>query len=176
MATLKSAVSLYLADVTSPFIGTSSICYAGINMGSSTPYTPSNAGNWAQPTTSTCGTWFLSMGVGTASVTTSTSRSVSNNASTSGTGWIPINFNNISSGAPIGSEPVDPVNTAGTGPSRAGGAYFYSYATISTSTSFKLGAMTESSKYSTSGGADAETGDGGVNAYMYEQGTNLTSI
>src|SRR5258708_6841103 len=83
MATLKSAVSLYLADVTSPFIGTSSICYAGINMGSSTPYTPSNAGNCAQPTTSTCGTWFLSMVVGTASVTTSTSRSASNNATTS---------------------------------------------------------------------------------------------
>jgi prepilin-type N-terminal cleavage/methylation domain-containing protein len=177
MATLKSAISLYLADVTSPFIGTSSVCYAGINLATSTsPWTPDNSGTWGVPTTSTCGKWFITDAATAAGIATSTSRSVSNATLTYGSGWIPINFNNISSGAPIGSLPVDPVNTVGTGNSRANGAYFYSYATISTSTSFKLGAMTESSKYSTNGGADAETPDGGVDVYMYEQGTNLTGI
>jgi prepilin-type N-terminal cleavage/methylation domain-containing protein len=182
MATLKSAISLYLADVTSPFIGTSSICYAGINTGQTSPYVVASSGVWGQPTaaSSTCGSWFITATAGAGGLRTSTSRSVNgtstNTTSTYGIGWIPINFSNISSGAPIGSLPVDPVNTAGSGNSRANGAYFYSYAVISTSTSFKLGAMTESSKYSTGGGADAQTPDGGVNVYMYEQGTNLTGI
>ena len=42
-----------------------------------------------------------------------------------------------------------------------------------TSTSYKLAAKTESSKYSTGGSADVETNDGGINTSTYEQGTNL---
>ena len=175
-ATLKSAISLYLADVTSPFIGTSTLCYVGISLASTTsPWTPNAAGTWVQTSaTTTCGAWFVSQVASPTSTPSSTNRSVSNGASTFGLGWIPINFNNISSGAPIGSLPVDPINTAGTGNSRSAGAFFYSY--IMSGTTFKLGVFTESTKYSTSGGGDIETSDGGVNTFVYEQGTALTTL
>lgn len=85
MSTLKSAVSLYLADVSTPSIGSGILCYS--SNGNST----SSAG---------CGGRF-SIAVTTNSTT---SRSVD------GTGWMPINLSLISSGSPVGNLPVDPVN------------------------------------------------------------------
>ncbi|MEK7110770.1 MAG: prepilin-type N-terminal cleavage/methylation domain-containing protein, partial [Patescibacteria group bacterium] len=66
LGTLKSALALYLADVTTPFIGTTTICYA---------HTSSSV------TAAGCG-YFLGTG------TTSTSASTV----VTGTGWIPVNF------------------------------------------------------------------------------------
>ena len=84
LATLKSAMSLYLADVAVPSIGTSTNCYAH-----------------SSSTITVCTARFSG---GTA--VTSTSLGIS------GTGWVPVNFTSISAGAPISALPVDPVNSA----------------------------------------------------------------
>jgi len=144
LSTLKSAVSLYLADVSSPTITAgSAYCYL------------SAAG------TSTCG------GRYTAATVTSSQSGV---FKVDGTGWVPVNFNAISSGAPIGNLPKDPINTTGGSSSTN---LFYSYAAISTSTLFELDAKMESLKYSASGTSDVESTDGGNQNTLYETGTIL---
>lgn len=135
--TMKSAISLYLADVSSPSLGTAKQCYM-TGVGSSTC-------NW---------------------MATATTFASSSNRTVAGSGWAPINFTLISSGAPIGSEPIDPTNDAN---------HFYSYmATSSPGTTFKLAVKTESVKYSLNGTADVESTDGGIKNDTYETGTELS--
>ncbi len=146
MSTLKSAISFYLADVSSPggngSSWTSSKCYS-----SNSTSTPSTAG---------CGGRMA----GTDTTTTSTTPT-----KTDGTGWIPINFGAISSGSPLGTEPVDPINNA---------TYFYSFATNGSSNwQFEIDAAMESSKYGASGSSDVVTTDGGNSSSTYEVGTKL---
>jgi prepilin-type N-terminal cleavage/methylation domain-containing protein len=155
-ATLKSAISLFEADVTtsSPSaIGTYGNLYiSNPNTGTATG-TANSAGGWVGP-------FNTSWGFATTSVivqVASTTRGVNGN-----NGWIPVNFSLISSGAPIGNEPVDPSNT---------GSSTYAYS--ASSTVFKLAAKMESSKYSFGGGGDVVSSDGGNNTSTYEQGTNL---
>ena len=169
MATLKSALSLYLADVAGPQLG-GGTCYTSLNPGSSAFWTPNTSGVWAS--TTTCQAWMSSAGATFATTSIANQRLVSNGTSSVGLGWIPVNFGNISAGTPIGAEPVDAVNATGTGASRAAGALFYSY--VASGTTFKLASFMESAKYATNGSADVESGDGGNNNYVYEQGGNLT--
>lgn len=162
LSTLKSALGVYAEDQSSAStfsLGTSTTCYNSSLATTTTFFTPTTAGVWGS--TTTCAAWFASA----ASVGTTTGRSVN------GTGWLPVNFSNISAGSPISSLPVDPVNTDGTGASKAAGAFFYGY--ITNGTTYKISAFMESAKYSTLGGNDVETGDGGNNPYVYEQGSNL---
>jgi prepilin-type N-terminal cleavage/methylation domain-containing protein len=84
LGTLKTAIGVYLADVSTPFIGTSTNCYMS-----------------ATGTASGCMDSFTGSQTGTSSA----SRVVT------GTGWIPINFGAISSGSPLGSLPADPTNS-----------------------------------------------------------------
>ncbi len=145
MATLKSAVSLYLADITNPAangLGASSTCYAS---------------NAVAAMTSGCG--------GRMTASTVVTSTAANAASTTGGGWIPINFGAISSGSPVGSLPIDPVNNA---------TYFYSYATnASPNYQFEINARMESIRYASSGSSDVESTDGGSSSSVYEAGTSL---
>lgn len=82
-----------------------------------------------------------------------------------GTGWIPVNFASSSTGAPFGTLPVDPTNNA---------SYFYAFAVGSSST-YKLNARMESTKYSTgTANVVANTKDGGTSDSLYEKGNTLT--
>ncbi|MDP3948561.1 MAG: type II secretion system protein [bacterium] len=143
MSTLKSAIGLYLADVTSPSMGTSGTCYSSFAFTTST-----GNGCTARMTASTLAT-----------------TSVANAGSTTGGGWIPINFALISSGSPLGAEPVDPINNA---------TYFYSYATnASANFQFEIDVEMESTRYANGGGTDVESTDGGSSSTVYEVGTSL---
>jgi len=161
MATLKSALGVYSEDQSSAStfsLGTSTICYNSTYATTTNIYTPSVSGTWG--VTTTCAAWFASA----LSIGTTTGRAVNS------TGWLPVNFSSISAGSPIGALPVDPLNTDGTGASKANGAFFYGY--ITNGTTYKLSAFMESAKYSTNGSNDVETNDGGLNPYVYEQGSN----
>lgn len=81
LAALNSAISLYLADVSSPSLGT---C----------------AGGTARCTASS-----------TSGLTTRTACSVSTSTSVTNTGWVDVNFASISAGSPLPKEPMDPVNS-----------------------------------------------------------------
>src|SRR3989338_2894168 len=106
MATMKSAIALYLAYVLEPDIGgtatlggTSDLCYVSV---------PSDVATVA----ANCGGTFL----------VRTTTQLADNAETrkvDGTGWVPADFTLVSAGTPLGSLPVDPVNNA---------TLFYAYA------------------------------------------------
>jgi len=103
---------------------------------------------------------------GAAGVATSTTQV------TNGTGWIPINFDGMTGGSPIGSLPTDPNKTLiNANPGR----YYVYLVGSATNYTFKLAANLESTYYSTSGGGDVETGDGGTETTLYEVGTSLTT-
>lgn len=167
-ATLKSAISLYLADQATPGMGTQGTCYIGIATGTFYAPTGTTAGTFGGETT--CSPWMQS----TSLVNNSTTRTIN------GGGWIPINFSAISSGSPIGNEPIDPTNSDGVNtcvgnppPSLSNCALFYSYAANSTNT-WKIGMFMESQKYTSgSGNVETDTYDGGINNWVYEAGTNL---
>lgn len=146
MSTLKTAISLYLGDVsTSISIGATATCFG------SSPNTSSSAGCGAR----------MSLTEAAVATTTATAQ-----ASTTGGGWVPIDFTRISSGSPLGSEPVDPVNDA---------TYYYTYANngVANGYQYKLTAKMESTKFKNGGGSDVESKDGGINANVFESGTNL---
>src|SRR5690348_2992329 len=91
MATLKSAIALFQADVATSSVsalGTYSVLYAdsASAAAATSTYIGSPTGAWGFATTSV------------STLTSSTSRNVD------GTGWIPVNFTAISSGSPIGNE------------------------------------------------------------------------
>ena len=81
---LKSAISLYLTDVSSPNIGNSTTVYTHFTSGAAV---------------STCESTHTTVSSSTSQVIT-------------GTGWIPINFASISGGSPISAEPIDPISSA----------------------------------------------------------------
>ncbi|MEK7187565.1 MAG: prepilin-type N-terminal cleavage/methylation domain-containing protein [Patescibacteria group bacterium] len=129
MSSLNSAMSLFLAD--GGTFGTATTCYAH---GSSTA-------------TSCAGAAASSMNFSSTTLATVATTSVRNNDST---GWIPVNFNSISAGAPFGILPVDPTNN---------NIMFYAFATGSSST-YKLNSRMESTKYKWQGTSDVVTNDG----------------
>lgn len=139
--------TLAVFDVTNPddFIGTSTIVYVSL------PVT--SAG--------TCpGLPALPAGYTYKCVTSSTL------IKTDGTGWIPINFGNVSYGSPIQRLPVDPVNSSSTG----------QYYTYMTGGSWHLAAALESSKNKMGGTNDKTTADGGSYPELLEVGTNFNLL
>jgi len=165
LATLKSAIGLYITDqggTTGFSMGIPALCYNSTPGATSTFYGPNASGTWAA--TTTCATWFAS----------ATSNASTSGRAINGTGWLPINFASTTPGSPIGTLPIDPVDIDGTGPTKAAGALFYGY--VTNGTTYKLSAFMESTRYSTGGSNDVEgdTHDGGLNDYVYEQGSNLT--
>ena len=82
-----------------------------------------------------------------------------------GNGWIPIDFTDMSGGAPLSHIPVDPTNS---------GTNLYSYA--ASGTDFELNTITESVYYSNTGKNTVMKKDGGNDDDIYEVGTDLTII
>jgi len=164
MATLKSAITLYITDqsgVSGFSLGTSGTCYNSPLIATTSFYGPNTSGVWAA--TTSCAAWLV----------TTTTSSPAVGRSVNGSGWLPVDFASTTSGSPVGTLPMDPLNTDGTGPSKSAGGFFYSYDT--NGTTYKLSAFMESVKYSTNGANDVESNsfDGGNNNYVYEQGSNL---
>ena len=89
---------------------------------------------------------------------------------TGGSGWIPINFDGLSGGSPIGSLPHDPKITA---LDADPGRYYVYMVGHATNYTFKLVANMESTMYGS--GGTAETDDGGTDATLYEVGTSMTT-
>ena len=154
LATLKSALALYLADVTSPNLGNNLNCYVHDGLA-----------------TENCAPRFGAVPIGATTVI-DPDRLVDSN------GWIPVNFESISSGSPLPNLPVDPVNDL---------TYFYAYRPGNTATTpgacsgsgsggctvYELSADLESTKFAndTIDTDSVEENDGGNNVDLYEVGT-----
>ena len=80
------------------------------------------------------------------------------------TGWIPINFKNMSTGGSLGQLPQDPINSSSS----------RTYETYTTDGShYEVTAALESQKYKLGGTNDLVGTDGGTLATVYEKGTKL---
>lgn len=79
-----------------------------------------------------------------------------------GTGWIPVDFSSLASGAPFSSLPVDPVNQTSSG-------LYYTYET--NGAQFVVAALLESNKY-----AATAAKSGGIDPALYEVGTGVQSL
>jgi prepilin-type N-terminal cleavage/methylation domain-containing protein len=135
LGTLKAALSLYLADVNSPVLSPSySNCYQS---------------------NSTAAGGGCSVFASGQTAVASSSRKVNS------TGWVPVDFTKMSSGAPIGTLPVDPVNDT---------THYYAYA-ASSSLVFVIDAFMESTRYKKGGANDVVSTDGGDQDTVYEVGT-----
>jgi len=99
-------------------------------------------------------------GQGLMSTSTAKLLASTTNRTTSGSGWLPVNFSSIPGGSPLGTLPVDPSNTAN---------YRYEYLCDSTASTYELDTRLESEKYLTNDDLDAK--DGGNNLGVYEVGT-----
>jgi len=136
LTSLKLAITFYLATVdslpTNP-LGDDANCYV---------FTGAASG-------AKCGSRFIG------SRTTTTINSRANN----GTGWVPVDFISIPSGAPLSSVPVDPVQND---------LYYYAYAGTNINKTFEINAKLESQKFTTQAATD-----GGNDPTIYETGTDL---
>lgn len=143
LAALHSAISLYQVDRNDTFFGTSSVLYVSI------PDTSLTCANTGLPALPSGWTYHCE--------STSTFMNVN------GTGWLPVNLTQISSGSPLPRLPVDPVNTTSSG-------LYYTY---TPGGSWELTTLLESlqNKYGNTNSLMLK--DGGDTAMMYELGSDL---
>jgi prepilin-type N-terminal cleavage/methylation domain-containing protein len=147
LSTMKSAVSLYLVDAANPNIASSTsggygACYLSTIAGQGT-------------STAHCGIFTNTGGVG---VSTTAALYRKNDS----TGWLPVNFSQISLGTPLASLPIDPTNNTN---------YYYAYAATTTGGYFfEFDTFMESQKYKNGGSNDVASKDGGDNPNVYEVG------
>lgn len=146
MNNLNSAISLYVTNVASPSMASSSNAKCVGGGGTETCYSDRNA-----LLGGTCsGRYPL-----TDAAVTSTSRAVD------GGGWLPVDFTSVAGGSPLNALPTDPSNTA---------TLYYAYACKSTNSTYVLTSAFESAKYTAVTGPAGV--DGGSSTAVYEIGTN----
>ncbi len=147
LSTLQTAIGLYLTDAASPSIVGTGNCYFTISAGTPNYCAVSAAGCTAV----NCAT-------------------TTDYQKTNGSGWIPINFNIISGGSPLGSLPTDPTNSSGT----THAAHLYYTYKANTSLAYEINANLESAYYIQGGTTDKESKDGGNAPEIYEVGNSTT--
>jgi prepilin-type N-terminal cleavage/methylation domain-containing protein len=167
LSTLKSSLGLYLTSTTTPYLG-------GIASNAACKDTAAAWGNAADKI-------FYSYSGANAAITDATldggsgsipdALSTTTPALTDGTGWIPVNFETLTSGSPISNLPLDPVNTITDVAAVASTDLVYRYACRANNLTFEINAQLESEAYTVSD--DKRTKDGGNNDNYYETGTNL---
>jgi prepilin-type N-terminal cleavage/methylation domain-containing protein len=136
--TVKTAIAYYLTNASTISMGNSTTTYSSLGPGVA------------------CGSWATS------------TNSSANALAIDGTGWVPIPFNAITGGSPIGALPRDPNQSANTSTPPI---YMYVYLTTSTNNGYEMIANMESNYYSKSGPGDVENNDGGLDSTLYEVGT-----
>lgn len=163
LATVKSALGLYLTSTSTPLLDNTSgntTCRNG--SGTKTLYYSLGSATDITDTT-------LDGGSFTANGQASSPGNVD------GTGWIPVNLASLTGGAPVSNFPVDPVNIATSTTAISTGMFLYRYACDASDLTFEVDATLESSAYTT-GTDNRLTADGGNNSTVYEVGTKLTIL
>jgi prepilin-type N-terminal cleavage/methylation domain-containing protein len=156
LSTLNSAIALYLSDVAAASIGTSTATFCYTSLPTST-----GAYGGGTLTLTNCAGRFTGGTPAITNMRATTSRLVD------GTGWLPINFNTISTGSPLPNLPADPVspNSFGTN-STVTDDFYYAYG-VGTNNTYEINTRIESVKF-----ASSSVNDGGNIPELYEVGTN----
>lgn len=178
LSTLKTAIGLYMTSVSPVYLGglsDNTFCKATVL--SSTAGNPIVTLTWATPAkiSYSVPSATISQTTGLDGGTTGPRLLVTTPSLTDGTGWIPVNFNNIVGGSPISNLPIDPINSVTTGGSAAGaitsGALVYRYGCSQSPVGFEIDATLESDAYTLTD--NKKVSDGGNSTAYYETGTNL---
>ena len=163
---LKSAIGIYMTNTASPILGSAN------NASCKTiPSTARGAAGtfkiyYSLPSTSAITDVTLD-----GSTVTTPAVQVATPALTSGSGWIPVNFDGLTGGSPISNIPVDPTNTIASLSAVASTDLVYRYTCSVTPLAFEIASQLESTAYTVT--EDKRATDGGNNANYYEVGTNL---
>ena len=181
LGTMKTAIGLYLTEVTSPDLdgNVANGCLTTANTGARIFYSAELAD------TSSCTANVTEGGDVTTGSTFSTTDfckypGTTGASAVDGTGWLPVNLSAITGGAPISNMPLDPVNTIASATAPASTDLVYRYACQSSTADgkpafvFEINAQLESDAYTISD--DKRAKDGGDNNSYYEIGTNLKLI
>jgi prepilin-type N-terminal cleavage/methylation domain-containing protein len=166
LATLKTAIALYLQDRASNNLGSTTYCSATNFSGGNEPlirmslaYTTAGSKQATTPSTEY-------------HTATTTADLYHNN----GLGWIPsVNFGSIAGGAPIERVPADPTNTSLATGSPGVNSLYYRYG-CKTNNTFELDATLESDTYKYLGTDDRPSKDGGNAVMRFEVGTDLNIL
>lgn len=160
LATLKTALGLYLTTVNNPDLSTdvtdNDRCVGGASA-----------------------KVFYSAAITDADVAGSTGNVVSGiGTTTDGLGWLPVKLDDIAGGSPISNLPLDPSNDPSNGGSDitaiTNEALVYRYACSKTNLTFELNAMLESTAFTVDD--DKAAKDGGNNSDLYEVGTAINIL
>jgi prepilin-type N-terminal cleavage/methylation domain-containing protein len=149
MATLSNALGIYLAQGGAS-LGTGNVVYVSIP----DPTATSTAGDQCQG----LGLITLPGNYTYHCAASSTYRNID------GTGWVPVGFNSIATGAPLSQLPIDPVNTSSS-------RDYYTYNTDGSN--YEITSSMESSKYKLGGSNDVIGSDGGTLTTVYEKGSKI---
>ena len=183
MATLKTALGLYLTDVSSTDLdtGVTNGCLGSANTAAKIFYSLAGAdagnactANVVEGADVDAGDTYATGG-GTDFCYTVVSPTYT---LVDGTGWLPVSLTGISGGSPLSNYPIDPTNTVSNSSTPASTDLVYRYGcqqgTMSGSgvaNVFEINAQLESTAYTSTD--DKRTKDGGDNASYYEVGNNL---
>ena len=172
---LSSALSLYVSDVeTSYNMGDGDFCYQDVDTNIAVGQTwgeGCDPDDWQNP---------FGLESRFAAGTVQDAPAAASLRNVNGTGWIPVNFTLISSGAPMNRLPVDP------NPSLTKDRFYAYRAGVPLGSSavcdavgdtactvFEINATMESTKFASGGGGNVEGTDGGDRADLFEVGTRL---
>lgn len=181
--TIKVAIGVLLTSTSTPSLdGTFSSTATGICLtrgDGGAPTTPKIAYSAPAPTSGIATAPGSDAASGTFSATLGYSTTTAAAGKVDGTGWIPINFKALTSGAPIATLPVDPINTTSAAASASDLVYRYACqnrSTVSGKPSFiyEIDAVLESNAYTVDNNLHAN--DGGDNSSFYETGNSLNLL
>ena len=180
LSALKSAIALYLTDVSPPLLAgaTSTVDCADGTAGKIFYSFPSDAPgkDIALPAAAPAmgadaGGTMAGTGLWAAQVTNANVNNVA------GTGWVPVNLNDISPAGspPLSVMPIDPTNKLAVAANTnfTVSDFVYRYSCNQTKKLFQIVGNMESATYKNTGGQDRESTDGGQVADLYETGTSL---
>lgn len=164
LATIKTAVGIYLASKTAPSLDGQS--GANINEKCASETTPTIW--YSVPSSETA---ISDTTLGTFATSSQATSSATVGLTDGSGGWIKINLNSLIGSSPISNFPIDPVNTIVSGSAVTSADLVYRYTCKKSPLGFEINATLESEEYATS-----SVRDGGNNSLLYEVGTDLTIL
>ncbi len=170
LGTLKNSIALYITTKTTPYIG--NIADNNGCKASSTAGWLSGDKIWYSVNDDVLTITDTNIDGGSSSVPLpAQATSSETNQLVTGSGWIPIDLNSLSGGAPISNLPLDPTNSISNGAAIASTDRVYRYACEEAGLTFEIDARLESLAFTSDDNRMSK--DGGNNSNYYETGTNL---
>lgn len=174
LSTIKTALGIYITTTSTPALSWPSAgtvqgaCKTGSGVGS---YTAGVSRIYYSVNTSTMLTQTAFDASPGPAANTSSQSSGPSSTLTDGSGWIPVNLDQLTGGSPLSNYPLDPINTILSYAAPTNADLVYRYVCNASTTQFEVDGVLESTAYTVTDNKMSK--DGGNNANYLEMGTNL---